>query len=596
MDFDFILPELILNPGEEPFDEEEPVFTSPGFPSGEEPFESNPPDELTVTVEENEPNDTISQAITTNLSSTNPGNFFLSSQIGNNPDVPPSDDVDIYELQLDAGDRLTIDIDSAEFASGLDPILRLFDSAGNELAVSDDNPAPGEPFTLDSFIDFFATATDNYYVGVSSFANFSYNPFIAGSGFGSSTGTYDIDITVEVIGNGGFETGDFTAWGTIGDASIQTAEFGAVPTQGDFQALLTTGVGSVSDNTLESFLGLNSGDIDSIGNGDATEGSALQKTITVEAGDVLSFDFNFLTNEGTPTFFNDFAFVFITSNTLSELADTNSFFELSPTVFSEETDYDNFTFEFSAGGTYTVGIGVVDLQDTVVDSGLLVDDFKIVSASEAMLGTEDSESLFGTVGDDTIFGKGGNDQIFGSEGMNTLYGGAGDDTMYGGSQADTMYGGAGNDAIFAAEGENIVFGGAGDDTMYGGSQADTIYGGFGNDLIFAAEGDNIVFGGAGDDTIYTGSGNDKIVGGFGNDIIWLGGGQDIVVLEAGKGIDTINNFQLGQTTFDVSGNLNELSIVDGANGAEISQFGELLAVVSWQSASTFIDNIDTVFA
>jgi len=427
--------------------------------------------------------------------------------------------------------------------------------------------------------------------------------FDRGTGFGfiqadAAIAKLIASTTDEPIGdqNGGFETGDFTAWRIIGDASIQTAEFGAIPTQGDFQALLTTGVGSVSDNTLESFLGLNPGDIDSIGNGDATEGSALRKKITVEAGDVLSFDFNFLTNEFTPELlFNDFAFVSITSNTLSELGDTNSFFELSPTVFSEETDYDNFTFEFSEAGTYTVGIGVVDLIDTVVDSGLLVDDFKIVSASEAILGTDESESLFGTFGDDTIFGKGGNDQIFGSEGMNSLYGGAGDDTMYGGSQADTMYGGAGNDAIFAAEGENIVFGGAGDDTMYGGSQADEMYGGSGNDLIFAAEGDNIVFGGAGDDTIYTGSGNDKIDGGLGNDIIWLGGGQDIVVLEAGKGIDTINNFQLGQTTFDISGNLNELSIVDGANGAEISQFGELLAVVSWQSASTFIDNINTVF-
>ena len=60
-------------------------------------------------------------------------------------------------------------------------------------------------------------------------------------------------------------------------------------------------------------------------------------------------------------------------------------------------------------------------------------------------------------------------------------------------------------------------------------------------------------------------------------------------------IDTINNFQLGQTTFDISGNPDELLIVDGANGVEISQSGELLAVVSGKSASTFIDNIDTVF-
>ncbi|MEA5598657.1 calcium-binding protein [Rivularia sp. UHCC 0363] len=364
-----------------------------------------------------EPNDTIPQAIATDLSSANPGNFFLSNRIGNNPNVASTADVDIYELQLDAGDRVTIDIDTREFGSSLDSILRLFDSTGNEVAVSDDTPAPGEPFTLDSFIDFTATATDNYYIGVSGFANFGYNPFTEGSGSGSGTGTYDIDINIAVE--------------TIGD--------------------------------------------------------------------------------------------------------------------------------------------------------------------EAILGTDNSESLFGDVGDDTIFGKGGNDQIFGSEGMNTLYGGAGDDTMYGGSQADTMYGGSGNDAIFAAEGENIVFGGLGDDTMYGGSQADEMYGGFGNDLIFAAEGDNIVFGGVGDDTIYTGSGNDKIDGGFGNDIIWLGGGQDIIFLEAGKGIDTINNFQLGQTTFDISGNTSELSIVDGANGAEISQFGELLAVVSWKSASTFIDNIDTIF-
>ncbi|MDJ0678002.1 MAG: pre-peptidase C-terminal domain-containing protein [Calothrix sp. MO_167.B42] len=508
-----------------------------------------------------EPNDTISQAIATNLSSANPGSILLSGVIGNNPNIPPTSDVDIYELQLEAGDRVTIDIDANEFASSLDSILRLFDSNGNEVAVSDDTPAPGEPFSLDSYIDFSAPITDNYYVGVSSFANFGYSPLIAGSGDGFSTGAYDINIAIGLTGdeNGGFETGDFTAWENIGDTSIQTAEFGTVPTQGNFQALLTTGAGSVSDTTLENFLGLNFGDIDNISNEDATEGSALQRTITVEAGDILSFDFNFLTNEGTPTFFNDFGFVSIIPNSLSELADTNNFFVLSPTEFFEETDYNNFTFEFSEAGTYTVGIGVVDLIDNIVDSGLLVDDFKIVSEDEAILGTNNDEFLFGEVSDDTIYGKGGNDQIFGSEGVNNLYGGAGNDTIYSGSQADTIYGGAGDDTIFASEG------------------------------------DNIVFGGLGDDTIYTGSGNDKIVGGFGNDIIWLSGGQDIVVLEAGKGTDTINNFQLGQTTFDISGNPNDLSIVNGINGAEISQFGELLAVVSWNSASTLVDNIDTVF-
>ena len=63
-----------------------------------------------------------------------------------------------------------------------------------------------------------------------------------------------------------------------------------------------------------------------------------------------------------------------------------------------------------------------------------------------------------------------------------------------------------------------------------------------------------------------------------------------------EGVDTINNFQLGQTTFTVFADTNNLSIVDGASGAEISLFGDLLAVVSFTSANTLIDNIDTVFA
>ncbi len=243
--------------------------------------------------------------------------------------------------------------------------------------------------------------------------------------------------------------------------------------------------------------------------------------------------------------------------------------------------------------------------DDTMYGGSQADDMDGGSGNDLMYAGEGENIVFGNTGDDTMYGGSqaddmdggsGNDLIYAGEGKNIVFGNTGDDTMYGGSQADDMDGGSGNDLMYAGEGENIVLGGTGDDTMYGGSQADTMYGGSGNDAIFAAEGDNIVFGGAGDDTIYTGSGNDKIDGGLGNDNIWLGGGDDIVVLELGKGIDTINNFQLGQTTFDISGNTDDLSIVDGVKGAEISQFGELLAVVSWNSASTLIDNIDTVFA
>src|SRR5215510_6991338 len=44
--------------------------------------------------------------------------------------------------------------------------------------------------------------------------------------------------------NGGFETGDFTGWQTLGDASIQGTSFGSGPTQGLYQAVLTNDSGA----------------------------------------------------------------------------------------------------------------------------------------------------------------------------------------------------------------------------------------------------------------------------------------------------------------------------------------------------------------
>ena len=95
---------------------------------------------------------------------------------------------------MDAGDRITIDIDTP--VSSLDSILRLFDSEGNEVAVNDDFNG------LDSFISFNASVSDNYFIGVSSFSNFNYDPFVADSGFGGSTGEYTINIDLIAAING----------------------------------------------------------------------------------------------------------------------------------------------------------------------------------------------------------------------------------------------------------------------------------------------------------------------------------------------------------------------------------------------------------
>jgi hypothetical protein len=176
----------------------------------------------------------------------------------------------------------------------------------------------------------------------------------------------------------------------------------------------------------------------------------------------------------------------------------------------------------------------------------------------SIVGTKGNDSLGGTAGDDFIYGRAGNDKIFGGEGVNKLFGGAGNDTVYGGSQDDLIYGGSGKDRIFASEGNN------------------TIYGGFGND------------------TIYSGSGNDRIDGGTGKDTIWLSGGQDIVVLAQGFGVDTVNNFQLGQTQIGLSGGLafGDLAVTQdtGATLIEITASGEDLARLSGVQASSINAN------
>ena len=177
-----------------------------------------------------------------------------------------------------------------------------------------------------------------------------------------------------------------------------------------------------------------------------------------------------------------------------------------------------------------------------------------------IVGGDGSDTLFGENGNDTIQGRGGNDLICGGEGLNTLLGDGGDDLIYGGSQADTIVGGTGNDTIYTSLGNNTVYGGAGNDIIYSGSGSDC-----------AKRTDRA----------------DRIDAGKGNDIIWLGGGQDVVILARGNGVDTINNFQLGQTQIGLSGGLRfeDLAIFQDDSAILIRAGSELLASLSWVQAS-----------
>ncbi len=169
-----------------------------------------------------ERNDLINQALATNFD----GNLFVGTgTIGDNPTLSVNRatqgmDVDLFSIDLAAGQIVRIDVDAVTLGSNLDSVLRIFDASGNPVilnalpVISDDQLAPGEtripigknpntglPLinTIDPYLNFTAPASGLYYVGVSAFGNSTYNPVTGGglvnATFLSRLGAYQLNIS-----------------------------------------------------------------------------------------------------------------------------------------------------------------------------------------------------------------------------------------------------------------------------------------------------------------------------------------------------------------------------------------------------------------
>ncbi|HIK03605.1 MAG TPA: PEP-CTERM sorting domain-containing protein [Trichormus sp. M33_DOE_039] len=188
-----------------------------------------------------------------------------------------------------------------------------------------------------------------------------------------------------IVINGSFEDG-FNWWTTTGQTTVEDSSFGVEPADINYQAVLETlqDETGINSSALEEFLELSSGDLTSLG---AVEGSAIKQTITVNAGDVLTFSWNFLTDDDSgDQNYNDFAF-FSLSN-VNQLANTYDATILSFSDLAQQTGYQSYSYNFTTAGTYTLGFGVVDVGDTTVNSALLVDNVKLTPVPEptTMLG------------------------------------------------------------------------------------------------------------------------------------------------------------------------------------------------------------------
>jgi len=101
-------------------------------------------------------------------------------------------DVDIIRIDAEAGSLLLASTMAPPEGSTLDPLLRLFDEYGREVAMNDNNFGNG----LQAVINYTVPTTGTYFLAVSGSGNSRYNPNVAGSGIAASTGSYVLDVAV----------------------------------------------------------------------------------------------------------------------------------------------------------------------------------------------------------------------------------------------------------------------------------------------------------------------------------------------------------------------------------------------------------------
>lgn len=138
-----------------------------------------------------------------------------------------------------------------------------------------------------------------------------------------------------------------------------------------------TGASSASDADIESFLGLTSGSLDALspsGN-NAREGSAIKVTVDVQGGDEVSFDWAFSTDEDPNDQFcpasqcRDFAFY------SAELTTADGLFLLADALDDNSGALGSASLVASGAGTLQIGIGVMDVNDTLISSFLTTRNF-----------------------------------------------------------------------------------------------------------------------------------------------------------------------------------------------------------------------------
>jgi hypothetical protein len=113
-------------------------------------------------------------------------------------------------------------------------------------------------------------------------------------------------------------------------------------------------------------------------------GSAIKQSLSVTAGEILTFNWNFITDDVTgagQTSAPDFAFWSLRPELSNPVAlanlTTGTFFATGSTDYPNGTGYQTASYTFTTSGIFTIGFGVMSVGDLTGKSALLIDNVKI---------------------------------------------------------------------------------------------------------------------------------------------------------------------------------------------------------------------------
>ena len=183
--------------------------------------------------------------------------------------------------------------------------------------------------------------------------------------------------------NGGFELGG-TGWTTGGNTFFSPFSIPTMPTEGVRYVQLNNGypggtdtLGTPTASQIETALSLPAGSLLS-----ASEGSYIHQTISISAGDMISFDYNFLTNEPRGSTFNDTAIVTLGSNIVAFVDTFSTLVTSTIGGYGLMTGRQSLSFNSPLTGDYKLGFAILDKpnSDTIIQSSLYLDNVSVAAA------------------------------------------------------------------------------------------------------------------------------------------------------------------------------------------------------------------------